>query len=131
MEGYVTSAHLSVSELSHVAAREAEKYIPPAGKPCSPLKFEGSITKRKSGRKDSRKNLPFLPRTSLGHGEDSVYGACLYQWASFRSTIGHSAGEMVINGSVLMTPLHQDQCHLQQVDSIRFGPGKFALGSSD
>lgn len=25
---YVTSAHMSVSELSHVAAREAEKYIP-------------------------------------------------------------------------------------------------------
>lgn len=25
---YVTSAHMSVSELSHVAAREAERYIP-------------------------------------------------------------------------------------------------------
>lgn len=42
-----------------------------------------------------------------------------YQWDSFCSTTGHRAGEMLINGSVLTLPLHHDQCHLQQVDSIR------------
>ena len=30
---------------------------------------------------------------------------------------------MVINGSVFTLPQHQDQYHLQQVDSILFGPG--------
>lgn len=54
--------HLSSLNLV-MLLQERLRSIFPSCKPCSPLKFEGSITKR--GDKDSRKNRCPLPRTPL------------------------------------------------------------------
>ena len=74
---YVTSAHMSVSELSHVAARKAERYMPQLVNHVPHSNLRDLLPKGRTGERIAGGICQLYHRTSPWTRSDSVYGTSL------------------------------------------------------